>query len=81
MKVRARFFALYRERMGRDQLEVELGDDAVVADLIQHLDRQYPHLSSNPQRIVVAVNQEYAGHEHPLREGDEVVFIPPVSGG
>ena len=43
--------------------------------------RRYPNFSPNPPDIVIAVNREYAHHDHPLKDGDEVAFIPPVSGG
>ena len=67
--------------MGQRVLEVELPDDAKVRDLVAVVTRQHPGLSPNPPSIVVAVNREYVNHNHPLRDGDEAAFIPPVSGG
>ena len=81
LKVQARFFALYRERVGQRTLDFELGDDATAAELVAVVTRQYPQLSPNPPTIVVAINREYVNHSHPLKDGDEVAFIPPVSGG
>lgn len=81
MNVRARFFALYRERIGRDTADYEVGGGSTVGDLIEVVMREHPGLCPNPSALVAAVNQEYVGHDHPLAEGDEVAFIPPVSGG
>ena len=41
----------------------------------------HPDFSPDPPRIVVAVGREYVNHRHPLKDGDEAAFIPPVSGG
>lgn len=81
MKVQARFFALYRERVGQSTLDVELDGSATVGDVIDWVMRRYPKFSPDPSKIVAAVNREYATHGHLLKDGDEVAFIPPVSGG
>ncbi len=81
VNVRTRFFALYRERIGRDTAEFEVGGGSTVGDLIEVVMREHPGLCPNPSALVAAVNQEYVDHDHPLAEGDEVAFIPPVSGG
>ncbi len=56
-------------------------DDATVKDLVAAVCRRFPGFSPNPPTIVVAVNRDYANHNHPLKNGDEAAFIPPVSGG
>jgi molybdopterin synthase catalytic subunit len=77
MHVRVRLFAILRERAGgSDQLEIELPDDAVVADAI---DRMRPLTDGVP--VVMAINQEYVELQAPLHAGDELALIPPVSGG
>ncbi|MBI4513141.1 MAG: molybdopterin converting factor subunit 1 [Gemmatimonadetes bacterium] len=80
MRVRALFFASYREWAGTDALELRLGEGATVADAVT-LVRRRPGLERIPESAVVAVNEEYAPSETALRDGDEVAFIPPVSGG
>src|SRR5437763_10337793 len=76
MEVRVRLFAALRERVGADQLVLELPEGALVGDA---LDRLGGVTAGVP--AVMAVNREYAGHEQELHEGDEVALIPPVSGG
>ena len=81
MKVDVRFFALYRERAGRDGLSVELSPGATVSDLVEEVRGLFPGLAPIEVRIVAAVNAQYADHDLVLSEGDEVALIPPVSGG
>ena len=81
MQLEIRFFALYRERAGRSTGTVSLPDGATVADLTEEVRRLFPRLAPPGVNIVVAVNAEYAGPETPLRQGDEICLIPPVSGG
>lgn len=80
MRVTVRFFALYRERAGTSQVEMELPDGATAKELLTRLRRAYTSLPLTDS-VLIAVNSEYVRPEAPLREGDEVVFVPPVSGG
>ena len=80
MRVTVRFFALYRERAGTSQVEMELPDGATAKELLTRLRRVYTSLPLTDS-VLIAVNSEYTSPEAPLHEGDEVVFIPPVSGG
>ena len=81
MIVRSLFFALYRDLAGADELQVELPEGARVADLVSRLRSGAGGLSRLPASPVVAVNLDYAPLSAPLRDGDEVAFIPPVAGG
>jgi molybdopterin converting factor subunit 1 len=74
MVVSVRLFAGLRERAGRDRVELELPDGATVADLLAAMDVA-------PRSCVVAINREYADEAQPVRAGDEVALVPPVSGG
>ena len=80
MKVLVRFFALYRERAGTDEIEVELPPEATPTDLLAELRGLYPSLPTSDS-VLIAVNYQYVDPQSPLHEGDEVAFIPPVSGG
>jgi molybdopterin converting factor subunit 1 len=81
MLIRSLFFAQYREMAGHDERPVELPEGARVADLVARLRSGGDGLAALPERVVVAVNMDYARHDAVLREGDEVAFIPPVAGG
>ena len=60
---------------------MELPQGATVAHLVQEVLRRYPQLTTQPDRLVVAVNHEYRDFEFLLTDRDEVALIPPVSGG
>lgn len=81
MKVRVKFFAILRERAGTNAAAVEIEEGSTVADLWRELQSQYPKLAVPGIRLLYAVNQNYVGLDHELKQDDEVVFIPPVSGG
>jgi molybdopterin converting factor subunit 1 len=81
MRVKVRFFAILRERSGVDEVGVELAEGATIGDLWRTLQARFPKLASGTLRLLYAVNREYVREDHVLHEGDEVVFIPPVSGG
>lgn len=81
MTVRSLFFATYRDMAGSEELEVELPAPATVEDLVRELRATRAGLASLPPAPVVAVNMTYAPLTTPLRDGDEVAFIPPVAGG
>lgn len=80
MKVRVQLFAAYRDRAGQKELTLELPDGATVREFREVACQRIPGLP-DPDRLVVAVNAEYADPSQPLREMDEVALIPPVSGG
>ncbi len=81
LKVEVRLFASYRERAGTARLDLDLPDGSTIADAAAKLLQAHPAITNDPTRLVVAVNQEYQEHDHPLQDGDEVALIPPVSGG
>jgi molybdopterin synthase catalytic subunit len=82
MKVDIRLFAVFRERAGRDRLELELVDGATVADALTALGAESglgELLSRMPVRV--ALNREYVAEDAAIEPGDELALIPPVSGG
>jgi len=81
MKVRVKFFAILRERAGTAEVVKEMADGSSVADLWRELQRDYAKLDVPGIRMLYAVNQNYVGVDQVLNDQDEVVFIPPVSGG
>jgi MoaE-MoaD fusion protein len=80
MRVSVRLFAGLRERAGTDRLELELPDEARVADVLAAM-ASTPVGELRPRECVVAINREYASADEPVRAGDEVALVPPVSGG
>jgi MoaE-MoaD fusion protein len=81
VRVRVLFFGQLKEIVGLAQDDAELSDGARVEDLFERYGRKFPKLSEFRPSIAASVNQEYAGWRSPLTAGDEVAFLPPVSGG
>lgn len=81
MQVKVKLFASVREVIGARELPWELPDGATVSDLMQAIDEAYPQAHLRKRALHVAINQKYADLDAPLKEGDEVAFLPPVSGG
>lgn len=81
MKIKVRFFAILRERAGAAEITRDLEDGSTVADLWQALQQDFPKLNVAGIRLLYAVNQNYVSPDFKLSDQDEVVFIPPVSGG
>jgi MoaE-MoaD fusion protein len=81
MRVRVLFFGQLKDITGVAQEEAELSEGARVQDLFERYGRKFPKLASFRDSIATSVNQEYANWRAPLSSGDEVAFLPPVSGG
>jgi molybdopterin converting factor subunit 1 len=79
MKVRVRYFALFREQAGCDSETVEWSG-GTAAELFQAMAAKHPLLQTQAAALV-AINDEMSGWETHLNEADEVLFFPPVAGG
>lgn len=81
MRVRVRLFASLREAAGRGEVDLELPDGATAEAAWERLLLDHPSLSPRRPHLAVAVNRAYRGFDARLFAGDEIVFIPPISGG
>jgi molybdopterin converting factor small subunit len=79
MKNTARYFALFRDQVGCGSEAVEWGG-GTTAELFKLLSEKHPALKREAAALV-AVNDEMAGWDTVLADGDEVLFFPPVAGG
>ena len=81
MQVRVLFFGRLKDIVGKAEEQAELSDGARVEDLFERYGRNFPELAKFRASVVASVNQEFAEWRAPLASGDEVAFLPPVSGG
>jgi molybdopterin converting factor subunit 1 len=81
VRVTVRLFARLREITGAAEMAREVEPGATLATLWRDLAREYPDLAGYERSISSAVNADYARMNRELRDGDEVAFLPPVSGG
>jgi MoaE-MoaD fusion protein len=81
MQVTVRLFGSIREATGAKERVVTLPDGARLSDLRALLAREHPAFELMGERLRGSVNLEIVSSETPLADGDEVAFLPPVSGG
>jgi molybdopterin converting factor subunit 1 len=81
--IRVRLFSMLKEAAGTSEVEMPLPEGGRVESLVEVLTGRYPALGElfRERRVLVAVNQSYAGPDTEVADGDEVAFLPPVSGG
>ena len=81
MRVTVRLFARLRDIVGAAQLTRELPEDATARLLWNVLAEEHTGLTAYRDAVSIAVNAEYSKMSRRLADGDEVAFLPPVSGG
>jgi len=81
MRVTIRLFARLRDIAGAAELPREVPADATVDAVWAGLVGDYPAMAPYAASMSTAVNAEYSPRTTRLKEGDEVAFLPPVSGG
>ncbi len=79
--LRIKLFAKARELVGSSTMEIPWSDGQTVLQLKQTLIERHPDLRSLMPRLLVAVNNDYAGDAAAIQSTDEVACFPPVSGG
>jgi molybdopterin converting factor subunit 1 len=81
MQVQIRYFAAHRDITGKAEEVLTLEEGATVGTVWELLEAQYPRLAGFRGRLLYAVNQEFSTLGTEVHDGDELAFIPPVSGG
>jgi molybdopterin converting factor subunit 1 len=81
MRVTIRFFARLRDLAGTGELVRDVSSPATVQTIWTELVAEMPGLGDYERTMSVAVNADYSRMSAPVSEGDEVAFLPPVSGG
>ena len=81
MLVTIRLFARLREMAGSAELRRELRDGATARTAWETLVGEFPEFDDYSRAVSCAINEDYARMTTALNDGDEVAFLPPVSGG
>lgn len=81
MNVTVRLFAVFRERLGQGVLSLDLEPDATVDTVWERVAALRPDVAGLRRVTRFAVNGAYAEPATPVHDGDEVAFLPPMSGG
>lgn len=80
MNITVKYFASLREKAGKSHEELEISHEESLSKIYDTLSQRY-QFSLSANEIKFAVNNEYVEADHSLRNGDVLVFIPPVAGG
>jgi molybdopterin converting factor subunit 1 len=81
IRVKVLFFGRLRELTGLSEEEGELPEGATLAQVFERYAERYPKLAGFRNSMVVSRNQEFAAWDTRVAVGDEIAFLPPVSGG
>jgi molybdopterin synthase sulfur carrier subunit len=79
--VTVKLFAAYQEAYGKSELQLEFPDQTPVVAVLNHILTEHPELEQWRSQTRLGRNFQFVTAETPLNQGDEVVLIPPVSGG
>jgi molybdopterin converting factor subunit 1 len=81
IRVKVLFFGRLKDVAGRAEDFIEFADAATIEQLFALYAARHPELAKYRPSVVASCNEEFAAWDTPLRPGDEVAFLPPVSGG
>jgi molybdopterin converting factor subunit 1 len=81
LKIKVKFFASYREAIGKEEIEVDIEKNTDVNGLLEVIKKKHSEIGTLSETLIISVNKEYATFDTILKNGDEVALLPPVSGG
>ncbi len=81
MRIRVLFFGVLRDVTGLREESIDVAEGGMAAGVFEYYSSKFPRLGEMSQSIVLAVNQKFCAPSVPLSDGDELAFLPPVSGG
>lgn len=81
MKLKIKLYASFREIVGAKEQDIDVAEGTTVQMLLEDYIKRFPRMSRFRDHIILSVNKEYGRPERELKDGDEVSFLPPVSGG
>jgi len=81
MKIKVKLYASFREIVGAKEQDVDVDDDTTVQMLLDDYIKRFPQIGRFREHVILSVNKEYGHPNRKLKDGDEVSFLPPVSGG
>jgi molybdopterin converting factor subunit 1 len=81
LRVRVLFFGRVRELAGMAEESIDMPSGATLTDLFDYYQKRFPPLTGFRSSLVASRNEEFSSWDTPLSSGDEIAFLPPVSGG
>ena len=81
VRVKVLFFGRLKDIVGQSEESLDLHDAFTIEQLFASYSQRIPELAKYRSSVVASRNQEFAAWDTLLNSGDEVAFLPPVSGG
>lgn len=81
VRVKVLFFGRLKDVVGQSEQSLDLNDASTIEQLFALYSQRIPELARYRSSVVASRNREFAAWDTPLHSGDEVAFLPPVSGG
>ena len=81
MKVKVKLFGRYRDKTGKNEIELEIKDGETIWYVVEALIKQYPEIEKDKKFIMVSRNNIYSSLETRIKNGDEISILPPIVGG
>ena len=81
VRVRVLFFGMLKDIVGRSEDRIEVADGSRLESVFERYAQQFPKLSALKSSIVLASNHQFCEPSATVSDGDEIAFLPPVSGG
>ncbi len=81
LEVKVKFFASARQAVGEKDIDITIKTNSRVEDLMEIIYERYPELKEMEDHLLVSVNKDRSDKKDPLKDGDEIAVMPPVTGG
>jgi len=81
VRVKVLFFGVLKDVVGRAEEQIDLDDGALLGSVFDRYANQFPRLKGLASSIVLACNHQFSDRSTTVQDGDEIAFLPPVSGG
>ena len=81
INLKVKLFAAHRQLLGKREVDLQVAEGATIMDVWRAMKDHHPQLAHLSDTLVAARNHDYAALDTKVSDGDEIAFIPPVSGG
>jgi molybdopterin synthase catalytic subunit len=81
VRVKVLFFGMLKDIVGRSEDSIEVAEGEPLGSIFDRYAHQFPRMGQMSSSIVLARNHEFCDRSNPVDDGDEIAFLPPVSGG
>lgn len=81
MNIHLQFYGQLRDIAGISKLNVDVREQATVAELLKKVYELRPALRAHDKHILIGAGVNFVERDHVLREGEEIAIMPPVQGG